>query len=279
MSLNPSMESLVKLVESSMGLVVLTGAGCSTGSGIPDYRDAVGDWKRAQPIQYGEFTQDPIARRRYWARSMHGWGPFMRAKPNLAHHALARLESAGRVRHLITQNVDRLHSAAGSVKVTDLHGRLDEVRCLECEHRIDRASIQDWLEATNAGWIGEAVTIAPDGDADLGDASYERFQAPSCPRCGGILKPDVVFFGESVPRDCVQRAYDEVAGADALLVVGTSLMVFSGYRFVREAVRREIPVAAINLGRTRADDALTFKIEADAGEALAGLLLRMGIPR
>ncbi len=253
-------------------LFVLTGAGCSTGSGIPDYRDDAGAWKRPQPVTWQAFTGDALVRRRYWARSLVGWPRFARARPNQVHRALAALEAQGRVELLLTQNVDRLHQAAGSHQVIDLHGRLDRVRCLACGEDSARSVLQERLLAANPGWSDLDAGTAPDGDADLEGVDFAGFVVPDCLRCGGMLKPDVVFFGESVPRERVQRAFDRLAAADAMLVVGSSLMVWSGYRFVREAARAGLPVAAVNLGRTRADDLLALKVAQPCAQALAALL-------
>ncbi|WP_300616510.1 NAD-dependent protein deacetylase [Dokdonella sp.] len=249
-------------------LFVLTGAGCSTASGIPDYRDLEGGWKRPPPVTYQAFTGDARTRARYWARSLVGWRRFGSARPNATHVALARLEAAGRIEALLTQNVDGLHQAAGSRTVIDLHGRLDEVRCLGCERRLPREAFQRELERRNPAWVSLDAVDAPDGDADLDGLDFAAFDVPSCAACGGLLKPDVVFFGENVPRDRVERAQAHLVASDAMLVVGSSLMVFSGFRFAREAARLGKPIAAINLGRTRADDLLTLKIEADCATAL-----------
>ena len=251
---------------------VLTGAGCSTKSGIPDYRDADGQWKRAQPVTYQAFTGQAATRQRYWARSLVGWRRFGRARPNDAHRALARLEASGRTELLLTQNVDRLHQAAGSAKVIDLHGRLDLVRCLGCGRRSPREEHQQRLVEANPAWAELDAADAPDGDADLDGKDFAGFAVPPCPHCGGILKPDVVFFGENVPRERVETGMRHVAAADAMLVVGSSLMVYSGFRFVRAAVEAGKPVAAVNLGRTRADGLLALKIERPCAEALAFLL-------
>lgn len=249
-------------------LFVLTGAGISTASGIPDYRDLEGGWKRPPPVTYPVFVADALARSRYWARSLVGWRRFGRAAPNAAHEALARLEAEGRVEVLLTQNVDGLHQRAGSRAVIDLHGRLDEVRCLGCERRIPRADFQRELDRRNPDWTALDAFDAPDGDADLDGLDFAAFDVPDCADCGGLLKPDVVFFGENVPRERIERAQAHLAASDAMLVVGSSLMVFSGFRFVREAARLGKPVAAINLGRTRADDLLSLKIEMDCAVAL-----------
>ncbi|HEY2592223.1 MAG TPA: NAD-dependent protein deacetylase [Steroidobacteraceae bacterium] len=264
--------ALRDFIERHERLVVLTGAGCSTESGIPDYRDAAGSWKRAQPIMLQAFMGDPHARRRYWARSLIGWPRFRRARPNAAHFALAHLERVGSIELLVTQNVDRLHQAAGSEAVVDLHGRLDQVRCMDCEQLTDREAFQAELLSRNAEWADLAAGEAPDGDADLDGRDFTGFDVPHCPACGGIVKPHVVFFGESVPPQRVESAMHALARADALLVVGSSLMVYSGYRFAEAAVRAGLPIAAVNLGRTRADDLLALKVEAPCARALAALI-------
>ena len=253
-------------------LFVLTGAGCSTGSGIPDYRDEQGAWKRTPPVTYQAFVGDGITRRRYWARSLVGWPRIAQAQPNAAHRALAALEAQGRCSQLLTQNVDGLHQAAGSRAVIDLHGRLDAVVCLGCGASSSRADVQRRLAEANPAWAGLAAGAAPDGDADLEDRDFATFQVPACDACGGMLKPDVVFFGENVPRARVDAAMARLARADGMLVVGSSLMVYSGLRFVHAAVRAQIPVAAVNLGRTRADDLLRFRMAAPCGDALRFLL-------
>jgi NAD-dependent SIR2 family protein deacetylase len=264
--------ALQTFVESHQRLFVLTGAGCSTNSGIPDYRDSEGNWKRTQPVRFQAFMADEFTRRRYWARSMIGWRRFGQALPNDAHHALARLEDQGRCQLLLTQNVDRLHQAAGSRAVIDLHGRLDLVRCTACSATIRRADFQNELTRLNIDWMKLDATALPDGDADLDDQDFAEFAVPVCSQCGGIQKPDVVFFGETVPRDQVAAAQAALDDADAMLVVGSSLMVYSGFRFAQMAARRGIPIAAVNLGRTRADDLLALKVEDRCEAALAFLL-------
>ena len=253
-------------------LFILTGAGCSTSSGIPDYRDVDGKWKRAQPVTYQAFMGEEATRRRYWARSLLGWRRFREARPNDTHRALARLEASGGSELLLTQNVDRLHQAAGSVRVIDLHGRLDRVRCMGCDRRTPRDDFQDQLGRLNVDWLDLEAAEAPDGDADLEDAPFSSFAVPPCPECGGILKPDVVFFGENVPRSRVEAAARPLDQADAMLIVGSSLMVYSGFRFVEMAVRAGKPVAAVNLGRTRADALLALKVEEACETALNFLL-------
>jgi NAD-dependent SIR2 family protein deacetylase len=253
-------------------LFVLTGAGCSTNSGIPDYRDADGHWKRAQPMTFQAFMGSQSARQRYWARSLIGWRIFGQVKPNRAHQALASLEVLGKSEILLTQNVDRLHQAAGSTRVIDLHGRLNLVRCMGCGQTIAREAMQERLVRLNPAWAELEAVEAPDGDADLEGLDFSTFGIPPCPTCGGLLKPDVVFFGESVPRDRVDAALRALAQADAMLIVGSSLMVYSGFRFVQAAAREGKPIAAVNLGRTRADDLLALKVEQPCADALAFLL-------
>ena len=267
------LEALHRFVETRERLVVITGAGVSTSSGIGDYRDTQGQWKRAPPIQHDAFVNSAAVRKRYWARSFHGWRSFVKAQPNPAHHALATPVLQSRIAGLITQNVDRLHQAAGQTHVIDLHGRLDRVICMRCEDYTARADLQDRLALDNA-WLGDAVfTPAPDGDADLllSPEVISTVCVPACQTCGGILKPDVVFYGDSVPRPVVDAAYSMVDGSDGVLIVGTSLMVFSSFRFCRRAHQRGIPMVAINDGKTRADDLLAEKIAARCETILPAL--------
>ncbi len=248
-------------------VVVLTGAGCSTASGIPDYRDEQGDWKRRPPVMFQAFRTKETTYRRYWARAFAGWPRFITAEPGAAHHALAAWQRAGSLGRLITQNVDGLHQRAGTQDVIDLHGRLDRVVCLTCRAHTSRASVQTAMAVANAQWTASAIT-APDGDADIDPAAIERFDAPRCGQCGGLLKPDVVFFGENVPSARYEEARDAVAGADAVLVAGSSLMVYSGFRFVRQAHDAGLPIAIVNRGRTRGDELASLKIEGDVGAVL-----------
>ncbi|HEY0296548.1 MAG TPA: NAD-dependent protein deacetylase [Bordetella sp.] len=266
-------ESLQKLRDflREKRLFVLTGAGCSTDSGIPDYRDDAGEWKRRPPIDFQTFMGSDLARARYWARGMVGWRRFGQVRPNAAHRALAAMERAGAVVLLVTQNVDGLHQAAGSRAVVDLHGRMDEVHCMNCDWRGPRKDWQEQLEELNPAWADLDAPDAPDGDADLEGVDFSRFVVPACPRCGGIVKPDVVFFGELVPRDRYERAMAALDEAGAVLVVGSSLMVHSGYRYVKEASQRGLPIAAINLGRTRADDLLALKVQQSCSQVLGAL--------
>ena len=266
------LERLNDLVANSRSLTVLTGAGVSTGSGIPDYRDENGDWKHAEPMQFAEFKGSDGARRRYWSRSYIGWQRFGRAEPNEAHTALRDLESLGKVDALITQNVDGLHTRAGSAAVIDLHGDLSRVRCLDCDVTSSRSTFQESMRQDNGDWHAEVFRYRPDGDAELAEESARDFQVPGCPRCGGIMKPDVVMFGESVPSVRVESAMASVDRSDALLIVGSSLMVFSGFRFARRANDRGKPVAIVNRGRTRADDLAAVRVDADCAVALPSLV-------
>jgi NAD-dependent SIR2 family protein deacetylase len=264
--------ALENFIDHHQRLFVLTGAGCSVNSGIPDYRDADGAWKRAPPVTLQAFMGEEATRRRYWARGLIGWRRVGGARPNGAHRALARLEAMGKSEILLTQNVDRLHQAAGGKAVIDLHGRFDRIRCMGCGRVSPRDELQEALERLNPDWLALEADAAPDGDADLDGVDFSTFAVPACPHCGGVLKPDVVFFGENVPRERVETGMRHVERCDAMLVVGSSLMVYSGFRFVDAAARAGKPIAAVNLGRTRADALLTLKVEANCEDALGFLL-------
>lgn len=252
--------------------VVLSGAGCSTESGIPDYRGPDGRLRKRLPMRYQEFVRDPEARARYWARSTVGWPRFSQARPNEAHRALARLESLGWVVGVITQNVDGLHQAAGSRRVLELHGSLSRVRCLECGGVEPRTELQMRLQAMNPERAPAAGPVNPDGDVDLPANAARAFRVPACLRCSGVLKPDVVFFGENVPRDRVDRARRLHDEGELLLIVGSSLQVYSGRRFVIRARRAGIPVAIVNLGPTRCDDEARLRVDGRVGNILPRLL-------
>ncbi|WP_434563464.1 NAD-dependent protein deacetylase [Pseudomonas sp. R1-6] len=242
--------------------LVLTGAGISTPSGIPDYRDSDGVRRGRQPMMYQEFLAKPEARRRYWARAMLGWPRLRQARPNLAHEALAALQAAERISALITQNVDALHDRAGSRQVIELHGSLHRVLCLDCGQRSERQHIQALMETENPYLIGVDAVQAPDGDTLLDPAFEARFQVPRCPHCAGErLKPDVVFFGENVAAPTAARAMEAVEQADGLLVVGSSLMAYSAFRLCRAIKDQGKPLLAINRGKTRADELLDLKVE------------------
>jgi NAD-dependent SIR2 family protein deacetylase len=254
------------------GVVVLSGAGLSTESGIPDYRGPGGAYSRNHtPITYQLFRDDPRGRHRYWARSYIGW-PMMRdMQPNAGHLSVAALESAGLVTGVITQNVDSLHHKAGSTAVIDLHGRLDTVMCMACGLRGSRVALHDRIASMNAGWEGAATRINPDGDVDLPETSVDAFVMVDCTACGGPLKPDVVYFGESVPPARVTDSYAMVDSASSLLVLGSSLHVYSGRRFVTHAHKIGLPIIIVNQGETKADELATVRIEAALGETLTAL--------
>ena len=242
----------------------------STDSGIPDYRGP--DSPPSNPMTIRQFTSDREFRQRYWARNHIGWRRMHETMPNAGHRSLAALERAGVVSGLITQNVDLLHTKAGSDNVVNLHGTYADVICLDCGFTMPRAALAELLEAANPGFLERAevvggIAVAPDADAVVDDTA--TFMIVDCPRCRGMLKPDIVYFGENVPKERVEQAYSLVEEADALLVAGSSLTVYSGFRFVRHAASLGIPVAIINRGRTRGDDHATVKIDAGCSELLA----------
>ncbi|WPB80178.1 NAD-dependent protein deacetylase [Archangium violaceum] len=252
-------------------LVVLTGAGCSTESGIPDYRGPGTRARARNPIQHREFLTRPEVRTRYWARSLLGWPRFSSALPNAAHQALATLEREGHVLGLITQNVDRLHHAAGSQRVIELHGALARVRCLDCEAIEPRVELQERLRALNPGFAERTAELRPDGDAELPVEAVRDFQVAVCTRCGGTLKPDVVFFGDNVPPPTVEAAFSLLEEGDALLVVGSSLAIYSGFRFLQRAADRHMPIGLVNIGECRGGELVDVRVEARAGEVLPRL--------
>jgi NAD-dependent SIR2 family protein deacetylase len=260
------------------GVVVLSGAGLSTDSGIPDYRGPSGLARRHTPMTYQTFLGDPVARHRYWARSYLGWGTIAAARPNAGHLAVAALERAGLVTAVITQNVDGLHQRAGSREVTELHGGLDRVACRACGELEGRANLAERLRGANPGFDGAVSRVNPDGDAELADEALDTFRMVPCLCCGGgPLKPDVVFFGETVPRPRVDRCFALVGGARALLVLGSSLAVMSGYRFVLRAATLGIPVAIVNAGPTRGDAKASVRVDAPLGEVLPALVASLTV--
>jgi NAD-dependent SIR2 family protein deacetylase len=263
---------MTALLADSERLFVITGAGISAPSGIGTYRNHEGEWQRSAPIQHQDFVSKAASRRRYWARSMRGWPSFRDAQPNPAHDALVRLEQTGRVQTVVTQNVDGLHQRAGQTRLIELHGNLGEVVCLDCAARQPREVLQDWLESHNGAWLGGETRARPDGDAEFLDVRhFDDFCEPAC-QCGGVLKPDVVFYGDSVPRSRVDAVRAELSRSDAVLVVGSSLMVYSSFRFAKEARTLGLPLTAVNQGRTRADDWLDCKWAADSVCALPALV-------
>jgi NAD-dependent deacetylase sirtuin 4 len=269
----PGLQPLVELLRGRRA-VVLAGAGCSTESGIPDYRGPEGSLRTRKPIQYQEFVRSEAARVRYWARSAVGWPRFSAARPNAGHVALAELEDAGAVRGVITQNVDGLHHAAGSRRVVELHGSLASVRCLDCGAAVRRDDFQAGLLALNAEWserLSGEIESAPDGDAELPAWAMEEFRVPACAGCGGVMKPDVVFFGENVPAETVADAWRLFGEGDVLLVAGSSLTVYSGRRFIYRAQQDGVPIGIVNLGPTRADEMAAAKVEGPLGRILPQL--------
>jgi NAD-dependent SIR2 family protein deacetylase len=271
-----SFGALVDVVASG-GVLVLSGAGLSTESGIPDYRGPTGLVLRATPMTYQTFTGSEAARRRYWARSHLGWRRIARAVPNRGHYAVAGLGRRGLLAGIITQNVDGLHQAAGASEVTELHGSLHRVICLSCGQRTSRADLDRRLEAANPGWSAvPATAINPDGDAVLAAEAAESFQVAGCSACQGVLKPDVVFFGENVPPERAQACYAMVESARALVVLGSSLTVMSGFRYVRHAAKLRRPVVIVNQGSTRGDQYATALLDAPLGATLTALNASLG---
>ncbi len=266
-------QQLAALITADTRVMVLSGAGCSTASGLGDYRDKTGKWKRPQPITGQLFKTDTVARHRYWARSSVGWPAFDSALPSLAHTAIRRLEQQHIVQSVVTQNVDRLHQKAGQQVVTDLHGVLATVSCLDCGAEQSRNTFQSRLIYANP-WLKDLTAdFAPDGDADLDTAQLQDLLVPECEKCNGMLKPDVVFFGENVPKDRLALAMEQLRQADVLLVAGSSLMVYSGFRFCRDAHQRHQPIIIVTDGITRADDLASLKVGGDCGQRLHKLAL------
>jgi len=271
--MNHTIQDVANVITPGCKVLVLSGAGCSTASGLGDYRNKQGLWKRAQPITGQTFRSDTTARHRYWARSSVGWPAFAAAVPNQAHHALAQLEALGTVQNLVTQNVDELHQQAGHQSVIDLHGVLSSVSCVNCYTQQSRHRFQQRLLDKNAWLTTLDATYAPDGDADLSSDKtvqqlLDKMVIPGCPNCDDLMKPDVVFFGENVPKDRVSLAMQQLREADVLLVAGSSLMVYSGFRFCRDAHQRDQPIVIFNQGVTRADEIATLRVNGDCGELL-----------
>lgn len=262
---------LADFIHQHPNLMILTGAGVSTDSGIPDYRDGDGAWKRKQPVQHQDFMTSEDTRRRYWGRSLVGWPVMRNAAPNPAHFRISDLELINHSRLVVTQNVDRLHQKAGTRAVLDLHGRADEVVCMSCGYRCARDEVHERCAELNPDFRHYKADTAPDGDADL-DVDFSGFQLANCPTCAGILKPDVVFFGDYVPKPRVESAMNALKASDGLLVIGSSLMVYSGFRFCRYAHEWGKPIVTLNLGRTRAEALATLKLNATIGETLDAAL-------
>ncbi|XP_019394772.1 PREDICTED: NAD-dependent protein lipoamidase sirtuin-4, mitochondrial [Crocodylus porosus] len=270
-------EELQRFISHSQRLFVMTGAGISTESGIPDYRsEVVGLYARTdrRPIQHAEFVHSASARQRYWARNFVGWPKFSSHQPNAAHLALRNWESLGKLHWLVTQNVDALHSKAGSQQMTELHGCTHRVFCLGCGDQTPRSELQERFEAMNPTWTAEVHGVAPDGDVFLTEDQVRYFRVPACSKCGGILKPDVTFFGDSVSRERVDFVRQRLAESDSVLVVGSSLQVYSGYRFALAAHEKKLPIAILNIGPTRSDHLASLKLNSRCGELLPLIALQ-----
>jgi NAD-dependent SIR2 family protein deacetylase len=269
-------EAAVDLVSRGK-VMLLSGAGLSTESGIPDYRGPTGTARHGSPMTYEEFTRSETSRRRYWARSHVGWRAVADARPNAGHDAVTSLERGGQLSGIITQNVDGLHQAAGASVVIELHGNLSAVVCLGCAARTPRLWLDERLRLANADWDGVSGLARPDGDALISEEAVAKFAVVPCVDCGGILKPDVVFFGESVPRDRAASSFAVLESSSALLVVGSSLQVMSGYRFVLRAAQMDKPVIIVNQGATRGDAQAMLRIDAPLGEALPCLVSQLAV--
>lgn len=275
---DPVPEKYIKALEdfliSRPKMLVLTGAGISTESGIPDYRsEGVGLYARSnsRPVQHIDFLRSPAVRKRYWARNFIGWPRFSQIQPNATHHALARFESEGRIQGIVTQNVDRLHTKAGSKNVIEIHGSGYTVKCLLCDYRVPRHDFQETLKSMNTHMSDTTQMMRPDGDVDIPQEEIDGFRIPNCPDCGGNLKPEIVFFGDNVPRDRIEKIREMVSNSDGLLVLGSSLLVFSGYRLVLQTNELELPVVIVNIGPTRGDHLATIKMSAKCGDVIPKL--------
>jgi NAD-dependent SIR2 family protein deacetylase len=265
------LEAVAGLLERG-DVLVLSGAGLSTESGIPDYRGPTGSLRKSLPMTYQTFVRDPLARQRYWARSQLGWRLIAHAEPNDGHRAVAALQARGALSGVVTQNVDGLHQAGGAADVVELHGNLDRVMCLACSGRSPRTELDDRLRAANASWTAVASAVNPDGDVVLDEAAVASFRVVDCLGCGGVLKPDVVFFGENVPPTKVRHCYDLVERSRSMLVLGSSLAVMSGLRFVKRAAGLGRPVAIVNQGWTRGDEHAAVRLDAPLGPTLTALV-------
>ena len=252
--------------------LVITGAGISAASGVPTYRDRNGHWQRKPPVTHQDFLNSSVTRQRFWSRNMVGWRFMMKAQPNCAHNVLMALEQEGVVSGIVTQNVDGLHQRAGSRNVIDLHGRIDTVTCMTCRLQLSRQTLQLWLEQNNPEFVLRTGHIAPDGDAELDELDFSVIKGPECSYCGGLLKPDAVFFGDSIPKSRLIKAKNQLLNADALLVIGSSLSAYSGYRFCLWARDQGKPIVIINQGVTRADILAVVTSDIDCSEILQAWL-------
>lgn len=267
-------EILREFINRHQKILILTGAGISTESGIPDYRsEEVGLYARSnhKPVQYQEFVKYPKVRQRYWARNFVGWPRFSGVQPNASHLSINHLEKAGKVTAIVTQNVDRLHQKAGSKYVIELHGSGYIVKCLNCPYEIDRNDLQEELMKNNPAMESSFTMIRPDGDVELSKEQVDQFRAPLCPKCEGPLKPDIVFFGDNVPKQRVEEVRNQVSSSDAVFVVGSTLTVYSSYRIILQAKEAKKEVALLNIGPTRADDIVNIKVSTKCGDILPNL--------
>ncbi|CAG5117934.1 unnamed protein product [Candidula unifasciata] len=265
------LQKLQDFINSHNKLFVLTGAGISTESGIPDYRsEGVGLYATStnRPVIYADFLKNPSVRQRYWARNFVGWPKFSATQPNRSHYILSDWERKGRIHWLVTQNVDALHYKAGSQNVTELHGSGHRVHCLSCSFQVSRNEVQAMIHELNPGWSVEAVSIGPDGDVDIRADLIKDFQVPKCPSCGGDVKPEITFFGDNVPKSMVHLVLGKMFESDAVLVVGSSLEVYSGYRFISRASSHGMKIAIVNIGPTRGHKHADVKISGRCGDVL-----------
>ena len=261
---------LENFLSSKKHLVILSGAGISVSSGIPTYRDIKGNWQRSQPIQHRDFILHKATRQKYWARSYAGWPSIEDAEPTLSHYAITSLEKLGKVGLVVTQNVDRLHQKSGTKNVIDLHGRLDKVVCIDCRANYKRNWVQKQLEGDNS-FLSQDGLPAPDGDTEIENEQTSLLILPRCSSCPGILKPEVVFFGDQVDKNIVKRVYEQLDLADGLLIIGTSLQLFSGYRFCRYAAKINLPIATINPGKVRGEELISTIIRSEADKAFGSI--------
>jgi len=260
-------EVLMEFLHRHAPVTIITGAGMSTDSGIPDYRDSDGEWKRTPPVQHQDYMRSEAVRKRYWARSLFGWPVLYHAQPNSAHYAITQLQQQGLINHIITQNVDGLHQKAGAKNVINLHGYANDMVCMSCRQVTPRLEMHERSLKINPDFAVLEATAAPDGDADL-ETDFDQFTVADCLSCGGILKPDVVYFGDNVPKTRVEEAQNVLKNSNALLAIGTSLMVFSGYRFARQAHQYNQPIALLTLGKTRADNLANIKLNCSIKDVL-----------
>ncbi|MCL4115011.1 UNVERIFIED_CONTAM: hypothetical protein GTU68_036125 [Idotea baltica] len=274
-SFSTDLEKLIYALSDKRKIWILTGAGISAPSGIPTYRDDKGEWKSANPIQHKEFIEHKSYRQRYWARSMVGWKLTGKAKPNATHHAITALQRTNKISQIVTQNVDGLHNAAGTENIIDLHGRLSEIKCLDCDEISKRKDYQPRLVENNPELDDYKAAIMPDGDANVEDFDMSKINIPPCKNCGGVLMPNVIFFGGMVPKKRVQKAFSTLAESDCILVIGSSLKVFSGYRFPLWASQNNLPLYAVNQGEMRGMDLFDIVVRDPCEEAIPQIATKL----